>query len=122
MKRVLTLLILTILIPLTYGQTPKDLSVQTWVETNEIEPSITLRWEKITTNVTSYDIFRKAKAATSWGSIIKSCSSSDTSWTDTNVSIGVTYEYRIQKMNGSSELGVSYILGGIKIPVTTSSW
>jgi hypothetical protein len=117
MKLKITFLFLLVTTALTYGQTTKDLTVQAWVETNEAAPSITINWKKVSNNVTSYDIYRKSKDASAWGTIVDSCSAHDTMWTDTNITIGSTYEYRIQKMNGAVELGVTYILSGIRMPI-----
>lgn len=98
----------------------KDATVQAWVVVNKTTPSITIKWPKVT-GVTSYNIFRKEKDATSWGTSAKgTVSGTDTMWTDTDVKVGTVYEYDILKVNGTSAFAVSYILGGIEIPVIHS--
>lgn len=98
----------------------KDATVQAWVVVNKTTPSITIKWPKVT-GVTSYNIFRKEKDATSWGTSAKgTVSGTDTMWTDTDVKVGTEYEYDILKVNGTSAFAVTYILSGIEIPVIHS--
>jgi len=102
------------------SQVSKDYTVQAWVEVNKTSPSITIKWQKVITGVTSYNIFRKGKYETTWGIAKASIAGSDTMWVDKDVKLGQVYEYNIIKMNGTSSVGVTYILSGIEVPVVHS--
>jgi hypothetical protein len=77
---------------------------QTWTYTVEISatvqvspPQITLHWEADDPyGVTNWTIFRKTKDATSWN-FITSLGASVTNWSDSNVTLGSTYEYQMFK-------------------------
>ncbi|MBS1537720.1 MAG: hypothetical protein JST20_08240 [Bacteroidetes bacterium] len=99
------------------AQTNVDYTVQTRVVVTKSPPSISIRWAKIATGVTSYSIFRKSKDDQSWGAIKGSVAGTDTMWTDTDVTLGEEYEYNIQKLNGATLLGITYLLSGFEVPV-----
>ena len=122
MKKIvlLNIVLATLLMLHLQAQTNSDYTVQTRVVVNTSPPSISIRWPKIATGVTAYNIYRKEKTDQSWGNILGSTLGTDTIWTDTQVKIGETYEYNIQKLNGTTLLGISYLLSGIEIPVVHS--
>jgi hypothetical protein len=76
-------------------------------------PSITLKW---VTQVaaSSYTIYRKLKAATSWGTAIATLPGSATQYTDTAVTEDVYYEYRIDRPSGSGT-AYGYVSTGINV-------
>ncbi len=86
--------------------------------TVQVSPaSITLTWPQDTNSTpTSYAISRKAPGATSWNSI-RSLAGSETSFTDTNVTVGASYEYRVVKV-AANYTGYGYIQAGINAPLT----
>ena len=115
----ITKLLILLLINLSFyakAQTVKDYAVLARAVVTKSPPSISLRWPKITTGITRYNIYRKAKDASTWGTFKGTVLASDTMWTDTTVKVGVLYEYNIQKMNSSALVGVSYMLCGIEVP------
>jgi len=114
------LLILVGLSLYTKAQAVKDYAVLARAVVTKSPPSISLRWPLITTGITRYNIYRKAKDAQTWGSLKATILAADTMWTDTTVKVGELYEYNIQKMNSSALVGVSYLLCGIEVPVTHS--
>lgn len=119
MRKLFTLfLLLTTFI--CFSQTSKDYTVQAWVIVDKSKPSITIKWQKLTTGVTAYTIYRKTKDAESWGVAKGTTAAADTMWTDTDIKVGETYEYNLVKMNGASAVGITYILSGIEIPVVHS--
>ncbi len=83
-------------------------------------PQITLNWEPDPFGVNSYQIFRKNKTDSSWGSPVAALSGSALSWTDYNVSVGVPYEYQVIKAATLGYTGYGYIFTGINVPVTES--
>ncbi len=78
--------------------------------------TITLKWANVTgRTVSSITIYRKTETG-SWTSVGTPAASS-TSWTDTNVTAGTYYEYKVQMVTGGSEGTVyGYIASGIKVP------
>lgn len=99
------------------AQSNKDYTVQTHVVVSKTPPSISIRWPIDQGSPTVFNIYRKAKSDLSWGSIIGTTSGIDTIWTDKNVVVGQEYEYSIQKLNGTTLLGITYLLCGIEVPV-----
>ena len=79
-------------------------------------PQIKLNWS-FQAGVTSYQVFRKLKSETSWGSPISSMTANDTIYTDNSVQVGTSYEYRIDK-NAGSYFAYGFINAGIEIPLT----
>ncbi|MEZ4757019.1 MAG: hypothetical protein R2817_09340 [Flavobacteriales bacterium] len=76
-------------------------------------PAITLNWVP-ESGSSSYSVFRKLPAAAAWGSAVASLSGTATTWTDTNVSVGVAYDYKVVRSGGGSATG--YVRSGIALP------
>jgi hypothetical protein len=72
-------------------------------------PSITLVFPD-DTRVTQYTLYRKTKDAGSWSNAIASLPASATQYTDTAVSIGSAYEYRVVRKGGAE----AYIYAGLE--------
>lgn len=66
------------------------------------------------TTAAKYEVFRKSPAAPSWGKSMATLPGAATGFTDTNVALGVAYEYRVTK-NGSSS---AFLLAGVRGPMT----
>ena len=76
--------------------------------------SITLTWPQDTNGTpSSYTIFRKSPSDSNWGAGT-TLSGGATSYTDTNVTPGTAYEYRIVKAAGGYT-GYGYILAGVNV-------
>src|SRR5688572_1549850 len=73
----------------TYGH---DRSVRMWAEVGNSPARITLKW-RTHTNTTGFQVYRKLKGGTSWGSAIANLGASALEYTDNTVSAGVSYEY-----------------------------
>ncbi|HXT40384.1 MAG TPA: Ig-like domain-containing protein, partial [Candidatus Angelobacter sp.] len=79
-------------------------------------PQITLSWPQDTTATpSSYTVYRKAPAATSWGGGT-TLPGSTTSYADTGVTGGTAYEYAVVK-NAGTYNGYGYIESGINVPL-----
>ena len=96
----------------------------TWVYAVQISavvqpnpPKITLNWEPDMYGAVSYAVSRKSKEAIEWGPATL-LSGSATNYTDTNVAIGLTYEYQIYKVATLGYTGFGYIYTGINAPLT----
>jgi hypothetical protein len=96
-----------------------DPSVQVSATVQTAPARITLSWPQ-DTNATpsSYTIYRKSPASTDWGSGTTIAGSS-TSYSDTNISAGAAYEYRIVKA-ASAYTGYGYITAGVQASLVDS--
>ncbi|HHZ65826.1 MAG TPA: hypothetical protein EYN51_10110, partial [Flavobacteriales bacterium] len=71
---------------------------------------ITLNWEANQNgNPDTYAIWRKIKGTQGWGNIFGSVPSSTLTYTDSTVSVGVSYEYHVQFRLGNSAYAWGYI-------------
>lgn len=82
-------------------------------------PQIQLNWPAPpdSDRATSYQVYRKFKNDTAWGTAV-TLSGSATNYVDTNVTVGVTYEYQIVKHTVIGYVGYGYIYTGIQAPLT----
>lgn len=92
-----------------FAAATSDYAVQVSATVQKSPPKITLNWPAIG-DATGYSVARKAPGATSWpastniGNVL--------TYSDTNVAVGQSYEYRVTKVGGVS--GNGYILAGIE--------
>ena len=102
----------------TQAQVVSDYAVRITATVQIEPPLITLSW--ISDNKASgYQVYRKAKSASSWGTPIASLSANTIQYADTTVELGTEYEYRIQKL-AQGYTGHGYILSGIEVPAVES--
>jgi|GEM_PF-1528610 len=98
---------------------PKDCVVNVWATVTESPaPAITVNWEEVRTStndwVDYYNVARKEKNAVSWGADTRV--EKDTFfYTDTNVAVGQTYEYRVRAVHSTVGWFEGYVLAGIKV-------
>ena len=95
-----------------------DYAVQVSAQVQTAPAQITLVWPA-DPDSTAYTLYRKTRDATSWGTPT-TLATNATSYVDTNVAVGQTYEYRIVKNaneSGSSYTGYGYIYAGIQAPL-----
>lgn len=114
-------LILLVMIPAVAGAdatTAEDYAVQVSATVTASPPSITLNWPPAP-EAANFKISRKAPEATSWTQI-RAVVGSATSYTDTNVTVGVAYEYRVIKNTDLGYYGTGYTLSGINVPIVDS--
>jgi chitodextrinase len=77
---------------------------------------ITLYWANMSGRTpTAVNIYRKIKTATSWGSAIGTPSATATSWTDSSVTIGTYYEYKIVMTTANTGTAYGYVASGIQV-------
>lgn len=113
MKIALHLLILCCICSLN-AQTVRDASVELSATVQSDPPQITLYWTA-NTNAFEHIIFRKLKSGSAWNPTLATLSGSATSFTDTTVTPGVSYEYRVFRL-AQTFSGHGYINAGINIP------
>lgn len=92
---------------------PKFYAVMVSAEVQTSPAKITLKWNS-DGNATGYEISRRN--GNSWSSV-GSVGGSTTSWTDSNVSVGGAYEYRIIKGTTVGYRGTGYLYAGINAPL-----
>ncbi len=98
------------------AQSTRDISVELTAKIKVDTPSIILQWTP-SDAATQYQVFRKDKNAVSWGTIRATLDGSAKQYTDTNVEIGKSYEYKITR-SGSGFTGYGYINSGIQVGQT----
>jgi hypothetical protein len=90
-------------------------AVQITATVQSSPPAITLHWSADPYGATSYTVSRKSKTDTAWGTGI-ALSGTATSYTDSSVVPGATYEYQIRKQSTVGYIGYGYIFTGIEAP------
>ena len=109
------LLLVATLLTQAHAADPVDYTVQASATVQSAPPLITLHWP--TNAASSYDIYRRDyDSAGPWNSVITNLSDLASNFPDTNVSVGLLYEYKI--VMHASPTGHGYLASGIEIPVT----
>src|SRR3954469_961372 len=98
----------------------------TWVYSVQISavaqtspPRITLNWQPDQYGANSYTVYRKKATDTSWGTGTP-LSGTTSTYVDSNVAVGSTYEYQIVKASTIGYPGYGYIYAGINAPLVES--
>jgi hypothetical protein len=112
-------LILCVLFPTLLRAGGIENSVQAYAVVESNPPRITLNWTALY-NITGYQIWRKLKGGTSWGSSVATLPSTALTWVDNAVTVGTNYEYRILRYTSNLGTGYCYINAGIEIAMTES--
>jgi hypothetical protein len=115
MKIRFTLFILFLSTAISFAQTSKDYAVLLTSTIQRSPDRITLHWP-LYPGATGYNVFRKYKDAISWGSVRATLPGTATSFTDTAVTSGISYEYRVSR--AATVNGEGYINSGINIAAT----
>lgn len=114
----------------TFGATAhKDYIVRATAVAQTSPAQIVLSWTSDSSDsfpqFETYTIYRKSRDATSWGSSIASLDHTATGYTDSTVSVGDAYEYRIDRLtlSGSGDadgLTHAYVYAGVEAPLVES--
>jgi hypothetical protein len=97
----------------------RDRCVLVTAEVRKSPPQIELKWPA-DPKATGYTVFRKSPSATSWGDGRASVDPKENRYVDTDVEVGVAYEYKIAKAAKAGEKefkGTGYLLAGIERPL-----
>lgn len=98
-------------------------TVQIRAEVQESPAQITLKWES-SSYTTGQRLFRRAVGSNDWGTAIATLTASDSSYTDTDVSLNTAYEYLINRdlsltepysSSGATVITNAGIYSGIKL-------
>ena len=105
-----------IAVPISKADTTWNYAVQISATVQSAPPQITLTWPQDDYGAVRYTAYRKAKADTSWGTgtIL---AGTTTTYTDTAVVVGTTYEYQIIKDTTVGYKGYGYVFSGIEAPL-----
>lgn len=109
-------ILLALTVPLQAVESVWVYTVQISADVQTSPARITLRWPQDQYGANSYTVYRKAAGATSWGSGT-ALPGSATSYVDSNVAVGSTYEYQIVKAASQGYTGYGYIYAGINAPL-----
>lgn len=115
-RHLVVALLLVFALPLA-AQTTRNTCVEVSATVQASPPQITFSWPADAT-ATGYNIYRRARGATSWGSAIVTLAAGATGWSDSAVSVGVAYEYRFDKSGNPA--GRGYCQAGIELPAVHS--
>ena len=116
--RLILVIICFLLNTVLFCQGAANYTVLLSAEVQNSPPQIKLNW-RFQSGVTNYQVFRKLKSTSNWGTPIASLNANDTAYTDMNVTVGVSYEYRIDK-NAGAYFAYGFINSGIEIPSTNT--
>ncbi len=114
MKKLLSLFACLLFTSLFKGQSAADAAVQISAVVQPAPAQITLSWIGNSTT-TQYQVYRKLKSGTTWGSALAALSGTINQYVDNSVSTGTNYEYRVVR-TGSGYSGYGYINCGIEVP------
>ena len=115
MKKItLTLIFFYLFILTASSQTTFDYTVPITVVTQETPALITLNWA-LNSGATNYAVGRKALNSAAWTTLAAGLPGTTVSFTDTTVTAGAGYEYRVIR-TGTPANGISYVYAGIKFP------
>jgi len=97
---------------ITIAQTTEDYAIRLTAIVQRSPPQITLTWPK--NSGVDYQIYRKSKESSTWGSVIATVLPADTFYTDTHVIADSAYEYQVIASGTPDTIG--YIYAGIVAP------
>ena len=96
------------------GQSPSSKSaVRLTAVADSTAPAIALFWEAFPGS-SAFSVYRRPQGATTWGAALASLPGAALSWTDTAVSVGTPYEYKL--VRSASGNGYGYVSSGIAVP------
>ena len=102
-----------------FAQSTENYAVELTAIPSTTPVQITLKWKPITTGTPYYEIRKKAKTATSWGGVLATLTTTDSSYVDAAVIVDSAYEYYVKAV-GSSISSAGYVYAGIKAPAIHS--
>jgi hypothetical protein len=119
MKRTILISIITLAVSISaFAQTSGELlSVQLEASVQSTPAQISISWINDGTG-TGYTVYRRNNTTSSWGSAVANLGSSANSYIDNGVSLGVAYEYQVQK--SAIETAYGYINTAIELPSVTN--
>ncbi len=115
MRQLYILFLLLIAGNFAFGQATEDLTVELTATTIVSPPSITLHWKPVAYGTPTFSVYRKSKAATTFGSPIAVLPAGSIAYADAGVIVDSAYEYQVVA-NGAPLVSTGYIFAAIKSP------
>jgi hypothetical protein len=121
MKKLYTIVTLALLLNLVGFSQPygDSLSVKADATINVSTPSITLNWPA-DADATNFNVYRKLKSASNWGTAIANLPSGATGYLDDDVSVNTLYDYKIQMTSLSTPVKFGYLSSGIEVKANSN--
>ncbi|MBX3474388.1 MAG: hypothetical protein KF754_08395 [Planctomycetes bacterium] len=108
------LVLLFVLAPAVAAQSgARPYAVEVTVTVQASPPQIALAWPT-QASATGIAVYRRAQGATAWGAVVASLAGTATGYTDTTVTVGTAYEYRVSKAGTPAAHG--FATAGIEVP------
>ncbi|HEY0004642.1 MAG TPA: carboxypeptidase-like regulatory domain-containing protein [Pyrinomonadaceae bacterium] len=101
------------------SQTAAVKAVQVSAVVQKSPAQVALVWPQ-NSNASSTTIYRKLPVDASWGSALASLPGNATGYMDTNVAVGMRYEYQVQQSTNQYGVAYGYITSGIEVPLIES--
>src|ERR1051325_4087702 len=95
--------------------TPRDYAVEVTASIMTAPPQVHLQWPA-DVNASSYAVSRKLPSATTWTSLT-TLAGSASGYTDGNVTVGSSFEYRVVKTFSGGTQVYGYIVAGVDAPL-----
>src|SRR6187200_1420522 len=111
---------ISLVLALLFQIEAKDRCVLVTAEVRKSPPQIELRWPA-DPKATGYTVYRKKPSATEWGAERAALEATQTRYADTEVEVGVLYEYKVLKSAQAQEKtfkGTGYLTAAIELPLT----
>jgi hypothetical protein len=87
-----------------------------WSEAQVSPPRITLKWLPHS-NTNGFQVWRKLKGTTSWGSVVANLGATSLEYVDNSVEVGISYEYKVVRTTANLGNGYGYVNSGIQVPM-----
>lgn len=114
MGRIFTLFLLAFTANTVFAQVSEDMAIELSATVSESPLQVTLKWKPLNDTPT-YQIWKKAKTATSWGTPIATLPATDSSYVDAAVIRDSAYEYQVIG-TGTIRASTGYIYAGVRNP------
>jgi hypothetical protein len=114
----LLLLALCVIAVPAFATDPNDVSVFASATVTKTPPAIKLAWAA-KANTTAIRIDRKAMGDKAWTKLSTQPAITDTTYTDTKVTLGIAYEYQIT-ISHAKGTATGYLYSGIEVPLVES--
>ena len=100
------------------AQVARDTTIEVSATVQDSPPQITLNWLAASYPVSLQKLFRKATGAPAWTDIA-TLSTSATTYVDSTVAVGVSYEYFVFRISSTTDPGSAsgYVNAGIRVPL-----
>src|SRR5690349_9379734 len=99
------------------AQTARDRAVELTSVVQEAPPTITLQWNATASTLVSQKVSRRLKDSAAWAEIATPPNDA-TSYVDSTVATGVSYEYRVARIfSDGPGVAHGYVSAGIRVPL-----